>query len=216
MSIGDEELWPKLGESVFHRRAEGDDWVFNACMSPWNSASMMARGYRDVARLAFAQIATTGAREYNDSAAYAIIFNWRHYLELTLKDLLYTARAIVNGDVGKQVTHHRLADLWRELRPLMEKFGGTESENFDKVARVVEEFVKYDPDSFAFRYATDRKGRPSLPGIPSTVNLRYLDESMTSVASFLDAGGCHLYELWSHQVDMQAEARADDERHYGD
>lgn len=216
MGIADEEVWPKLGESVFHRRAVGEDWQFNACMSPWTSASTIARGYRDAARLAFAQIAATGAREYLDSAAYAIIFNWRHYLELTLKDLLYTARALVNGDAGKQVTHHRLADLWRELRPLMEQIGGTDTANFDKVERVIAEFVQYDPDSFAFRYATDKQGKVSLPNIPSTVNLRYLDESMASVSSFLDAGGCHLYDLWSHQADMEAEARANEERYYGD
>ena len=216
MGIDDEELWPKLGESVFHRRADGDDWIYNACMSQWTSASQIAQGYRDGARLAFAQIASTGAREFNDSAAYAIIFNWRHYLELTLKDLLYTARAVVNDDAGKPVHHHRLADVWKELRPLMEQIGGTESENFDKVGRVVAEFIQYDPDSFAFRYATDKKGRRSLPNIPSAVNLRYMDEAMADVARFLDSGGCHLYELWSFQAERNAEAEADMERYYGE
>jgi hypothetical protein len=188
--------WPKLGEPVFHRHVPAPDpnWVFNACMDPWRSARMIAQGYADVAQLAFERIADTGNRGKNDTAVYAIMFNWRHYLELMLKDLLYLTRALVQNHSGKQVTHHKLSEIWSELRPLLEKLGGTEPENFNKLALIIEEFALYDPDSFAFRYATDKKGNINLQSIPSHLNLQNINERMTEVMRFLNAG-------WAYYAD---------------
>jgi hypothetical protein len=76
--------------------------------------------------------------------------------------------------------------LWHELRPLIERRwpnGGPEPEY---VEEALSQFDAVDRHSFAFRYATDKKGTPSLPKGMLRINLRNLSEVIARIGNFLE------------------------------
>lgn len=159
-------------------------------------------GYRTGAVLLFKYLEMTGHRQYNDVAIYPIIFCWRQYLELRMKELILSCRVLLRDEMGTEILHHRLKDIWAELRPLLEQVGGAESESFDALDGVISEFIKYDPDSFAFRYPTDKKGGTTQADIPALINIKSLNDVMERVSNFLDAGSAYV----DHELDMKQSA----------
>lgn len=106
-----------------------------------------------------------------DTLAFPIIFLYRQYIELTLKDLIRE----LDNELGhtrddKILTFHKLLPLWDEAIQLYEKFiksngitliftSGLKSE---KSRLIVNQFNEIDENSFSFRYATDKEGNKNL------------------------------------------------------
>lgn len=100
-----------------------------------------------------------------DAVVYPILFLYRHYLEIAIKSLIRKARVL--GDISEPLENdHKLKKLWEICSQQIKKNG---SNYFEKehthIARIIDQFCKVDPFSTSFRYPTDKKGRPSLPGI---------------------------------------------------
>jgi hypothetical protein len=75
-------------------------------------------------------------------------------------------------------THHKLRDLWAEATCLLRKhYGQDVPPEMNYVQPCIDEFDLHDPESFAFRYPTDKKGKLNLRGI-SHINLTNLYETM--------------------------------------
>ncbi|MDO8473666.1 MAG: hypothetical protein Q7T05_07615 [Dehalococcoidia bacterium] len=133
---------------------------------------------------------------YYESQAYAIIFLYRHYLELRLKELLI-AYGRLFGEPVKVASHrHYLARVWKEIRN-MENRTRTEpvpeiDEDLEVLEGIIKEFDKIDPKSEVFRYPTSSDGKAvSLPVIQ--VGLQVLKQRMHWVSYILDG--------WSVGVD---------------
>ncbi|HSW00554.1 MAG TPA: hypothetical protein VLI39_10305, partial [Sedimentisphaerales bacterium] len=85
--------------------------------------------------------------------------------------------------------HHRLKDLWVEAKGLIRRHYGEDTPpEIDYIDPCIEEFHEHDPESFSFRYPTDKKGNLNLGGL-SHINLRNLYETMDRLTSFLDCIG---------------------------
>lgn len=105
-----------------------------------------------------------------DILVYPIVFLYRHYIELQLKDLLQILYKYHNLSC-EPPGHHYLVKLWCEFRTLMERidksFWGIE--HYDHIEARIKEFDLIDKKSDSFRYPLDRKGNLSHDDIKEII-----------------------------------------------
>ncbi len=172
------------GQKLF---VQGDDWRNNAMLG-WTHfpLDLYASGYKDAADALLSALSQRKASL--DSVIYPLVFLYRQGLELQLKMILPLARRMTDAPI-KLDHRHGLMPLWAELRSLLEVLDPREN---DAELPAIEDFIRQldevDPQSFAFRYPTDKKGEVSLPEI-THINVRHLGEIMDSV--FLMFTGIH-------------------------
>ena len=173
--------WPRQGDKLFRW---DKDYHFNACLN-WFSPTLatVARSYKEGAD-ALAQSVSRGDATL-DTVILPIIFLYRHYIELLLKEAVETARAAQGEEIGYP-KHHNLKNLWAEAKDLIRQHYGVDApREIDFVDPCIEELHQHDPESFSFRYPTDKDGNINLRGL-SHINLRNLYETMDRIASFFD------------------------------
>lgn len=144
-----------------------------------------AEGYRQAAGAVYE--ASLRDRQPPEFAVWPLAFLWRHHVELALKWLIASGRAL-DGEEQAFPEHHGLTKLWGEAKPYLVQISSDEDVGIaDAEARLIE-FEKIDPGAMGFRYPLAKKRQgPSLPTILAEVNLRRLHESMTELADFLDS-----------------------------
>lgn len=129
---------------------------------------------------------------YWESPAYAIIFLYRHYLELRLKELILA----YGGNLSVISNEHSLLNLWKELR----KQNDVQTEDLDPetlkdietAEKIITQFDEIDKKSQAFRYPIDRTGRVTVPAIQ--FDLVRLKEMLGWTSQFLDGWSTGVYE----------------------
>lgn len=184
--VHEEFRWPMAGDAPF---VEADDIDENANIveSPRTRLVFMMEGYRRAADLMIDR-----ANEDPVDRAYLvcpIIFNYRQFLELSLKYMLVTYGRPVG--VKPNWNSHDLEILWREFALLLEGYGTPDPDQADPiVADVVAQFAKIDPASYSYRYPVDRKGQP-VPLSLSDLHLPTLKTVMEAVANYFT--GCDGY-----------------------
>lgn len=202
------------GDRLF-KVADGDGWMGNACLNFGDSEIGYVGGFRQAADLAVEHALSTGHDQ--DYLVYPIVFGYRQYLELRLKGLVRDAsRLLDEADPSpKLMGGHRLSPLWAVVRPLLDRIFSGGSDQLDRIGDRVNEFEAMDPDSFAFRYATTKRGTPSLPVDLRHIDLANMRSVMEKIASALDGAdtGIGVY------LDDKAERReyyAEERRHYAE
>lgn len=170
--------------------------------TPW---LRYAQSYRRAAELLTARVAET-ARD-QDFLIFPVAFCWRHYIELTLKDLIQSCALLLN-EPRPAPTSHRLSALWDHLQPLLVKVWAAAGASLafadlHPLVNVVQELDRIDSQSTAFRYPEDTKGGKSLRGI-THINYDTLTEHLTAAGFVLDGlQGC-VFEFRSWKQDMQS------------
>lgn len=215
MSEAREFPWPERFEEPF-RHEQGQDWVFNACMDRTPTMSRYALAYRTAAEELYRPLSESGGaeRHRSDLLVYPLVFCWRQFLELTLKEMVAMARAL-SGKRGSANLHkHPLMPLWNELRGHLPGLGARPAE-IEIVGNTIARLVDYDPDSFAFRYPTDKEGGSTQSNIPLLINLKYLNDTMQGIAKWLDAGHSEMSERLRYEAEMRAEYEAEMRSAYG-
>lgn len=185
----EERSYPQMGDTLF----KGDlDIHLNADISHWNKdLSGYAKGYKDAADFIVNGV-IEGHRSYTFDVPYLVfpvVFLYRQYIELRLKEIILLGTRW-KGERHGIPKHHRLHEIWKHARPYMEELGGRE--HLDALEACIGEFASLDPDGMAFRYPTDRDGRPHLPEW-TVINLRHLKETMEGLGHLLDDAAEMLY-----------------------
>lgn len=179
---------------------------------PWTA---VAEGFRKLARIG-AQFVNAENQD-RDYLVHPIVFNYRHYLEVKLKELILEGSLLLDRRFPNEILRtHDLRTLWRSCRTILESVGleGTAGEEeLDAIGEAVEELATIDGGSYAFRYPVDIKGNPSLPGGLSYINLRHFSDQMEKIAGCLDACDVAIStmmdgrEAREYQEDLAAEYR---------
>lgn len=199
--------WPETYVDPF-QDASDRNWVFNACMDPAPTMSRYARAYREGAELMLRPLADSGGedRGHNDLVVYPVVFCWRQFIELMLKDTLMMMRAL-SGKKGSASLHrHDLMPLWNELKVHLPDLGAP-PEEVVIVEKTIARLADLDPDSFAFRYPKDKKGGSTQADVPVRINLRFLHEAMQNIANWLDQQMLGHENLASTQLYTQVSIR---------
>ena len=174
--------WPRKGDHLF---VEREEWYSNAVLNGQrDNLSLYAVGYKRAGEMLVE--AVVKSRKDYDSLVFPIVFVYRQYLELRLKQLIRDSKRLLDDTSGFPTTH-KIAELWKMCRPLLnqeELYVGDQV--LDAIEELITEFADVDEDSYAFRYPTDTKNNPSLPDL-SYVNLLNLAEVIKKMAHFLEA-----------------------------
>jgi hypothetical protein len=177
--------WPCPTDRLFPSDVE-DSHVANLDLGGknWWSYGM---GYKDAADILVQQFLENPHGK--DALVFPIIFNYRQYLELRLKQLTITGQALLHERVNFR-DKHNLITLWQPCREILCRIWPNESASIWKsVEKLLREFDNKDPEGFAFRYpiTTEKQGRgPTIPTM-SIVGIRNLHGVMQKLGSFFDA-----------------------------
>lgn len=97
---------PQPGDDPF---GEGADWWHNACISPFERDHYgRATGFHMGADALVQRVVDKRADQ--DWLVFPIVFCYRHYLELLLKDIIAAAAAL-DGETPEGVNGHKLVPL---------------------------------------------------------------------------------------------------------
>jgi HEPN domain-containing protein len=150
------------------------------------------------------------SRMHLDLLIFPVVFLYRQYVELRLKELIEVTRHL---DTEDRQTHD-LARLWRKVRPELEQLFPGSIDHLDAAEQKISELAALDPRSFTFRYPQDRTGNATLPSPPNAVEVgadgfpipwlpppgpRQIDvprfkERMKDLARLLDGCSTQIYE----------------------
>lgn len=184
--------WPKQGDKLFmpgHGRNAAHLGGFG------RSFDVYAAGYKDAADVLIDRILESDSGA--DLQVYAIVFLYRQYLELRLKELLISGGHVVYYE--SKLTHgHDLKGPWLQVRKILELvWPGTYPDEMDALGKCIEEFCSLDAKSMSFRYPIDKGGQPTLLGL-ERIDLVNLKNVMGRISSFLDASSDGLGEIFSN------------------
>lgn len=158
-----------------------------------------------------------------DTLFFPICFNYRHYLELTMKHLIAGAEKYANVlaklGYGEEITKSVVEKIKNEhsleklLRWLIERFNKFSIEQFDsKLREVIIEFHNIDPNGQIFRYPVLTNGSLSLPDQRNydVENIRFqmekVNEYFTGMDAWLNENTQMALEiLYDFQEEMRAE-----------
>jgi len=121
--------------------------------------------------------------------------SYRHYLEVTLKQLIRDARRLVDEEGGVPATHN-LDALWDIAQPLLLKHTDDPA-TYGNVRTSLARFNELDPRSDSFRYPVDKKGKTHLEGVKN-IDLGQVRAVVERLSGFLDGASTAV------QVDLDA------------
>jgi len=165
---------------------EDGPWQANACLQWLVDQDVQAEGYR-----AAAERLAAGAPGWHeqDSLLYPIVYLYRHYVELRLKDLMALDQRLAGEPLVIPETHD-LVNLWGSVKPalLREVEAGDRERKREirQIERVIKELAALDPRGTAFRYRTDAHGGRPLPDGASRLNLHQFASTMAKPGRALD------------------------------
>lgn len=166
---------------------EDGPWQANACVRWRLDQGMQADGYRMAAgRLA----ENAPVWHEQDFLLYPIVFLYRHYVELRLKEVIGLGQKLAHERVAVPEIHDLLT-LWAKAKPYIERdLDAGDSDRTDEIGhveRLIREFAALDPRGTAFRYATEVHGGRPLPGERVRLNLYQFADTMDKLGYALDA-----------------------------
>ncbi len=119
-------------------------------------------GYREAVEALLAEVIERSGTL--DTLIYPIVFDWRHHVELRLKVTFLTGHLLFEGSKATIPPHHRLDDLWRDVRTYVLKcWPDGDPGELAEVDAHIAELSRIDKDSFVFRYTLDKRGASALP-----------------------------------------------------
>lgn len=191
---------PSAEDKLFQ---SADDWWHNACLNYMhNNWPAYIIGYKKAADILVRHIKQK--RRSQDTLVYPIIFLYRQYLELAIKNLILKGRCL--QDISEPFPKgHKIHDLWKVCEKLLNEIApDTSTTEFKEINRLISEFCAVDPGGTAFRYPEDDKGNPSIPNIKH-INLRNIYDVMEKISVILEGADLMITEYISIKSEMERE-----------
>lgn len=177
--------WPDDNSHVFVRGESGRRVVW----LPKDAAQWhrYACGYKEAAERVYESWVVLS----DDSLVFPIVFLYRHYVELRLKELLHSAERYLDLARGWEANHD-IRTLWEHLGCLLPEIFPNESEaNLKSAGRLLLELAKVDPFSFQFRYPESTRGQKHLDDFDRLDVVSFID-AMRRLSAFLDGASMAL------------------------
>ena len=145
------------------------------------------RGYKSAAEFLIDNIedVDAGILYSQDYIIYPVMFIYRHYLELRLKDIGYLLQRY-NFHPREKILGHGLLGLWEAIRPLLEKIDDIFLHKFnEQIEARIKELHNMDPHSLSFRYSKTTKDMPMLQNY-HRLNPSHIKRVMEELSKCLD------------------------------
>ena len=180
------EHWPKIGDLLFVQNSRATD----ADIATFRGERLyrMKKAFKASADLLVNQSEQDAHERRN--FVWPIVFCYRHYIELALKDMINEYGAQVVPEIKPDWKSHSLQELWNSYKIIVEStFSEININDIREVAAVetcILELDNIDARSFTFRYPTDKNGKQ--PEIPFTsIDLSNLRDVMGGIYAFLES-----------------------------
>lgn len=178
--------WPRQGDKPF---VVAENPIDNATVATDQFARLyfMMEGYKIAADIMVKE--AEADRTKRDFLVFPIIFNYRQFIELSLKYHIDTYGPSVG--IVPNWNSHELQILWEQFLEVLDLYGSDDPDEVDPVVgEVILAFAKIDPRSYTYRYPVDTQGRP-LPIACAVLHLGTLSDVMSAVAGYFS--GCDGY-----------------------
>ena len=176
--------WPQKGDQLVSTTGGHG---LNAWFSGRTDLVAHVEGYKRAADLIWQQIELEPRAAAIDFLVFPMVFLYRHYVELCLKDVIAAGIYLESGS-GSYPATHNLSELWKLARGHLERIGpGCSDETLDSITALIGQFDQLDPGSFTFRYPISKALAPVLPPNGS-LNLALFHEGMEKISNFFE--GC--------------------------
>lgn len=205
MNISDLEMGsPKLGDTLFvstNPAVEPIYAIINKTKGINNEYTQfyIIEGYRECLKMLLNGITNNKDRDNLkiDCQIYPILYTFRHYLEIILKDTLRYYKIlndeVKSDEIGYKKGHH-LFEIWENLKPYLLNDSihcSEESKIEEAVEKIILEMDGVDKDSFGFRYAfkgekdEKNKVRYSIPN-GMTIEIKNLQEVIVRTINYFE------------------------------
>ena len=172
-------------------------------------------GYREATNLLLEKIVQSNDNDWLkiDSLIFPLLFNFRHYLEVILKDTLryyrLYKREVFSNETGF-VKEHSLTKLWSELKPYLEKnyeHVDTIQTDLQAVENLLAEFDSVDKASFSFRYSfqssKNANGEIAYSVPAMTIDLINLKSTIRKMQNYFEGVNWHIAVLLDEAMTSQ-------------
>lgn len=165
-------------------------------MSPLNW-DIHITGYKEAGDLLL-QNCLEGGRQH--VLVYPILFLYRHYIELQLKEIVINGRLYLE-ERRRFPRGHNINMLWEECRRVVQEIDASvepipsEDSNavYNSLGNDISVLGRLDPNSTTFRYPTDANGNPITADFPG-IHLRQLPELIERIDYNLRGIATGVYE----------------------
>jgi len=192
------QKWPKEGMKLF---TTDQDWWNQASIDYYRQSEklgIIAEGYKTAGDLIVDYVKKY--RIEQDALVYPMVFLYRHYIELVLKDIISIAKKYFNEKV-EYPEEHDLSLLWHTAKKYLLQISELDNKkDINAVEKIINEFSIQDPGSFSFRYSKDKKGNEMLSNL-SNVNLRQIADVIDALHSYFFGVQSILAELTSNEYE---------------
>ncbi|MEK3720581.1 hypothetical protein [Paenibacillus sp. FSL H8-0034] len=153
--------YPKKGAKLF----QGTSNYYEFAHFGWGIKSSFygfIKGYKGVSDRAVDFAVKSKDIAILDTHVFPIIFNYRQFLELSLK-ALYLDYSSDPTEVKKEKFkdfNHNLMTVWNAIEPMLLEVCGSNKEMVKHAKGYVEQFHKQDKSSFSFRYPITKQLEP--------------------------------------------------------
>jgi hypothetical protein len=139
---------------------------------------------------------------YAELIIFPIVYLYRQYLELRLKQLVLDGSSFLNKPVPIKITQHDISRLWDCYKGIFKEIEPQQSDGeIAAIEKHIKLFAHIDPLSDVFRYPVRVNQKPSLP--PDwQINIRRFGDVMKIVAKYLDAASTRLSRYSDEMVDL--------------
>lgn len=166
--------WPKRGDRLFLPGAQNTLWT-------WKDIGSIAGGYKNAGDVLIEWLAT---HERNDSLVLPLLFCYRQYIELRLKDIVEKVNIFEEEDDSYERVHD-LKKLWAIVKSrARDGIDDHEYETLKTVEACIMEFHEADRRGVGFRYPE------ALPF--HNLDVANLEMVMRRISTFLDS----LADVW--------------------
>lgn len=167
--------------------------------NPTNKLFLYSEGYKEAGKKLWE--CCINNRFYSNTLIYPLIFNYRQFLELRLKELIIMGYKYLDSEEDFAYEHN-LKKLWNTYRnKILPEIENIEKNILDNVERIISQFNSVDPQSTSFRYPFSRGSKKRKSLNRDTIDLDNFKQIMDKLIYFFD----WQWEMISHYKDLKAE-----------
>jgi hypothetical protein len=197
-----EENLPKATDQLFKEESnfETGAWI----KTPADKFFLYSEGYKKAAETLYKLCEESSY--HNNSIVYPLIFNYRQYCELRLKELIIMGYKYLDQPKDFKDEHH-LSNLWNVYRNeiLKNVENSIDINALDNVERIINQFNNKDPKSMSFRYPVTKGPIRTESVTMNSIDLKNFKEIMDKLVYFFE----WQWDMLSHYSDMKGEMLAD-------
>lgn len=164
--------------------------------------SFIADGFADAADMVVERFVADKCKEHPDRYFFAVVFLYRHAIELRLKVALRDVCYLSRTEHPPAMNGHDLIALWR---PVIEFFTKLAKSKVDPetqwLGEVIAELNRVDARAQSFRYHRDRRGEEQLTELPKTLSIADVGEKLRSCYDRLTYLSDDARDLIEHELE---------------